>query len=829
MKLIRLSITLILLLFVSLAVKAGGDGSSNYYKVTANASPTGRGLVYGSADTKHGPWLFKESVSSRFYGGSSSSISGKIYLYASPYEGYALEKWTDANGNIVTSGNNVTFDASSTTITSPTANTFTAHFVDTYVSVFSANNDLCAVSIDNPINTSGQIVHLTATPKSGATFLGWRVKGTATILSTQQSNYEVTATSTKTTYEAVFSYVGNQQSFVRLQSLSETSKYMSLVQDKFSYTAVMQAAGGYSNITSAEGKANALNKAGEYLSEDFSLSESVYDPGQVILHDATNQNFYAQGTDVGYITDGYSCHHGGNTSAGDYVGAAKLKIDAQKTNYSTSYKRISMNPSVNLENTGVASGTQSLGTIYLINDNGSISVTQTEGSTSEYQWEKKTLDGTSQYFAFYPDLYDTRTGKYYTSLRTSFSYKIKNTDKVKAYEINEIPADGAAIMTPFEDGEIIPGNLSVVLESTSQEPTDNILLPYDLEYTKANTVLYGKYGHRLHCYTGATNSGDQFDECTEDGIGYFNVAYKGSSDIYKLDVNSDGEVGFWTKVTTNEIISGNKAYSPVQCALFVIEEPGTPLAEILANGVNGTEYTVSDDLAVVDYADVANYAFVTDGNGNWIKVAADDAVFNEIINKQVIKGKTLVGTLSDIELNPVLTVTVAPEAGSTTVANTIEQLDLTSDFAPKVNQVVDVTGWWNAADGALRAYEPNNSVQGKSLTVDYTWGATSNTLENGKRYQVRCAINIKEAWHAGTNGIAPKDYDYDFQNYIGYALRMPDAPTAISTLDVDNASDVVNVYNMQGMLLKRGVNINEATIGLSRGIYIVGNKKVVVK
>ena len=78
---------------------------------------------------------------------------------------------------------------------------------------------------------------------------------------------------------------------------------------------------------------------------------------------------------------------------------------------------------------------------------------------------------------------------------------------------------------------------------------------------------------------------------------------------------------------------------------------GTTLAEILASGVNGTEYTVSDDLAIVDIADYANNAFVTDGNGNWIMLTASDELIGELVDMSAVKGGTLKGTLSNIELN----------------------------------------------------------------------------------------------------------------------------------------------------------------------------------
>lgn len=42
-------------------------------------------------------------------------------------------------------------------------------------------------------------------------------------------------------------------------------------------------------------------------------------------------------------------------------------------------------------------------------------------------------------------------------------------------------------------------------------------------------------------------------------------------------------------------------------------------------------------------------------------------------------------------------------------------------------------------------------------------------------------------------------------------------------------SEVVNVYNMQGVVVARGVNKATATEGLPSGLYIVGDKKVLVK
>ena len=218
----------------------------------------------------------------------------------------------------------------------------------------------------------------------------------------------------------------------------------------------------------------------------------------------------------------------------------------------------------------------------------------------------------------------------------------------------------------------------------------------------------------------------------------------------------------------------------------------TPLAEIIESGENGAEYTIADDLAVVDIAQLENHAFVTDGNNNWLRVDFSDDI-EEFVLMNAIKGGTLKGTLSGVELNPVFTVTEMPQEGENTVDFTVEKINLADEFTLKSNQVVDATGYWQAANSCLRGY----SSGGQSLTINSSWATADNTMENGKRYTVRCAISLKEAWKA-TAGIAPKDYDYDFQNYLGNMLVMPSTPTAIDAINTNANRQVEAVYNAQG-------------------------------
>ncbi len=53
--------------------------------------------------------------------------------------------------------------------------------------------------------------------------------------------------------------------------------------------------------------------------------------------------------------------------------------------------------------------------------------------------------------------------------------------------------------------------------------------------------------------------------------------------------------------------------------------------------------------------------------------------------------------------------------------------------------------------------------------------------------------------------------------------------SAVDNITVDESDRLINVYNTQGQLLRQGVARDQATQGLTPGIYIVGNKKVIVR
>ncbi|MBQ3324492.1 MAG: hypothetical protein IJG81_06590 [Muribaculaceae bacterium] len=221
---------------------------------------------------------------------------------------------------------------------------------------------------------------------------------------------------------------------------------------------------------------------------------------------------------------------------------------------------------------------------------------------------------------------------------------------------------------------------------------------------------------------------------------------------------------------------------------------GTQLSYILASGVEGVDYTVINDLAVVDSHQATSQYFTSDGNGNWITLRAD----NHFVTAQALQGGHVSGVFSGKNLNPYLMLTVNPAVAEDGISVDPANYSLANEFTPKVDEVIIVSkAYYKASDNALRAYAPGGA-QGQSCTVDTS--LFSYDFEDGKKYTVKGVINIKEPW-ATTGGKGLLDYDYPFQNYKLLVLDVTEEPipTAINGIFLEEGVKSVRYYNAAGV------------------------------
>ncbi|MBR5030241.1 MAG: hypothetical protein IKX63_03960, partial [Muribaculaceae bacterium] len=142
---------------------------------------------------------------------------------------------------------------------------------------------------------------------------------------------------------------------------------------------------------------------------------------------------------------------------------------------------------------------------------------------------------------------------------------------------------------------------------------------------------------------------------------------------------------------------------------------------------------------------------------------------------------------------------------------------------PIVNEVIRVSGIYNEDSSTLQAANVDDGI---ALTLDTSW-IPNWSVANGKKCIIDGVAQIKEPWPV--NETMLNSFEYPYQNFIIYPLEV-ETPTAISNIeDSIDGNTIINVVNMQGQVIKQGVKRSEATQGLPPGIYLIGNKKVVIR
>lgn len=274
----------------------------------------------------------------------------------------------------------------------------------------------------------------------------------------------------------------------------------------------------------------------------------------------------------------------------------------------------------------------------------------------------------------------------------------------------------------------------------------------------------------------------------------------------------------WKMVAQNgDYAQGGTEYGTEEIRVNVsLPQAATPLATVVAEGVNNEEYTIADDLHIVARSDKGGYLFVSDGNNNWMKIKAGTELYDAMANWDDIKGGTLTGVLSEAECNQTLTISALPEEGTDAVNATanawnLAQNDPTSatyNFAPKVNEVILLTGYW--FDGEFRGYSSN---KGQSATANFGWCDTDNTMSNGTLYKdVLSVAQLKEPWSNNAPAKIAATDELAFQNYLIYPLAIEANNILTGVENLNAGKDIVEVQyvNAAGMVSNtpfKGVNM----------------------
>ena len=367
--------------------------------------------------------------------------------------------------------------------------------------------------------------------------------------------------------------------FYRVRSVTKPTDYVSLVDNQFSYDHIMgDLGGGIRNYKTDAFKTACMKGVQEYLAMAKAEAQ-ITDPGTILYFkkkSGSSYDFEVQGTSLHEIATGTYTRSGllGNITINTVYATVNSTADTPakyEIGVPMKFRYIFK--------------TVDLGTNYFCDENGS-TLSYLEQSNENRFWYIEPINDTDNYFAVKPVSTLKQNGKYYTTLRTSFSYKVKDATTTTVYAVTVTPKNGVATLIPYKAGAIIPAGMPVVIESTSAEAADNILVPQGVATSTITTALYNNYGMPAHDIT--AQSGD--------GIGYFKKAYKGTATLYKLSTNDKGQVGFFTPVASGEVINGNEAYATTPCALFKQQQPQyttTTLSRLAKEGLTGTDYKVT--------------------------------------------------------------------------------------------------------------------------------------------------------------------------------------------------------------------------------------------
>jgi len=117
------------------------------------------------------------------------------------------------------------------------------------------------------------------------------------------------------------------------------------------------------------------------------------------------------------------------------------------------------------------------------------------------------------------------------------------------------------------------------------------------------------------------------------------------------------------------------------------------------------------------------------------------------------------------------------------------------------------------------------------------WDDETNDFNIANNFHSMTVMSVNAMCYSVPLSTANTKTGYDYNEYdvivdlnkSRIAVSQGAIETTVQGIQDLFGDNLVNVYNMQGVMLRHNVAQNEATQGLPNGIYIVGNKKVLVR